>query len=88
MSKKDLNRKPSGPKGNQGQKEKPTKDRESLRWLGYGVELAGVIGIFTYAGFWADEKFHTRPWLMISGMLLAMIGMFYLLLKETTNWRK
>ncbi len=54
----------------------------SGRWLGYGVELAGVIGFFAYIGYLADQKFETKPWLTVTGILIAMVGMFYLLFKE------
>lgn len=63
-------------------------DRISLRWLSIGIEYAGVLGIFAYIGYQADKRFGTEPWLMISGLFLAMIGMTYLMFKETANWRK
>ncbi len=62
--------------------------RTGLKWLGYGVEFMGVIGIFTYGGYRADEMFDTTPWLMVSGMLVALTGMIYLLIKDTSDWRK
>lgn len=62
--------------------------RQSMRWAGFGIELIGVMGLFTYAGYLADERWHTRPWLMLGGMLLAFTGMMYLLWKETGVWRK
>lgn len=76
------------PTDRQGRSKKPSKDRESMRWMGYGVEFIGVLGIFTYAGYWADEKLQTKPWLMILAMTVAFVGMIYLLFKETANWRK
>lgn len=72
----------------QDRSKKSSKDRESMRWMGYGVEFIGVLGVFTYAGYWADEKLQTKPWLMILAMTVAFVGMIYLLFKETANWRK
>ncbi|MCF7958859.1 MAG: AtpZ/AtpI family protein [Phycisphaerae bacterium] len=63
------------------------EDRQSMRWLGYGVEFIGVLGIFTYMGYMADEKFKTTPWLMLTGLLVSFIGMIYLLIKETKDWQ-
>ena len=63
-------------------------NRSSLRWMGYGVEFVGVLGVFTYMGYRADEHWQTTPWLMITGLLMAFTGMFYLLIKETAHWRK
>ena len=67
---------------------KAGEDRSSLRWMGFGVEFVGVMGLFTYAGYWADGKFGTRPWLMIVGLAVAFVGMMYLMIKETAGWRR
>lgn len=63
-------------------------DRLSLRWLSIGIEYIGVCGIFTYAGYYADRRYGTEPWLMVTALLVAVIGMTYLMLKETAGWRK
>jgi hypothetical protein len=64
-------------------------DRGALGWLGYGIEFVGVLAIFTFFGWWADQKLHHGfPWLMLVGMFAAMTGMIYLLIKETASWRK
>ncbi len=63
-------------------------DNNLWRWAGYGIELGGVIGIFCYAGWWADQRFNTGPWLLLTGFSIAFVGMIYLLIKETSNWRK
>ncbi|MBN1764742.1 MAG: AtpZ/AtpI family protein [Sedimentisphaerales bacterium] len=59
----------------------------SMRWMSYGLELAGVIGIFTYGGYKLDEKLQTLPWLMIAGFFIGFVGMMYLLWKELRNIR-
>ncbi|MBN1846728.1 MAG: AtpZ/AtpI family protein [Sedimentisphaerales bacterium] len=60
-----------------------------LRWLGYGFEFAGVLGIFSFAGYKADQKLgHSGPWLMITGFAIGFTGMMYLLIKETIHLRK
>ena len=65
-------------------KPKPKSDRESYRWMGYSVEFIGVIGLFMWFGYLADQKFQTSgPWWMITGFFVAFVGMIYLLLKET-----
>ena len=63
-------------------------DRSSLRWMSFGVEFVGVLGIFTFGGYWLDEKLGTQPWIMIAGLAFAFVGMMYLMLKETAAWRK
>ena len=68
--------------------EEADKDRKALRWMGFGIEFIGVLGIFSYGGWWADQKLDTRPWLMLTGFAVAFVGMMYLLYKETANLRK
>ena len=58
------------------------------RWLGLGVEFGGVIGIFTWAGYWADRKLGSSPWLMVAGLMVGFVGMTYLLYKETRDLHK
>jgi hypothetical protein len=61
----------------------------SMRWMGYGIEFLGVIGLFAGAGYWADQKLaHRIPWMMLTGFGMAFVGMVYLLWKETANLRK
>ncbi len=64
------------------------QDRLAMRWLGFGMEFTGVMGIFSYFGYVADKKFNTGPWLMVTGLMIGFIGMMYLLFKETEQWRK
>ena len=66
----------------------PFEDRQSMRWLSYGIEFIAVLAIFTFFGYWADKKYNTEPWLMVTGLTIGFIGMIYLLFKETEKWRK
>jgi len=50
-----------------------------------GIEFGGVMGIFAYAGYRADEYYDTKPWLMIVFMFLAFLGEMYLIIKETLS---
>ena len=52
------------------------------KWAGIGFEFAGVIGIFVYMGYVADEKFETGPWLLLTGFFVGFVGMLYLVFKE------
>ena len=64
-------------------------DQKAFRWLSLGIEFAGVIAIFSYVGWLADQKLqHKIPWIMIIAFALAFIGMMYLIIKETTYLRK
>jgi len=75
--------------GDDKQRQDTDRDRKSLRWMGFGLEFIGVLAIFSYAGWWLDQKMaHNFPWLMMLGFGVGFIGMMYLLYKETVNLRK
>ncbi len=80
--------KDSGQKQDAFPAKEPSFGRESFRWLGYGIELIGVMAIFAYGGWRLDKHCGTRPWLMVALMLVAFVGMMYLLYKDTAQWRK
>ena len=63
--------------------------KPKIRLMGFGVELAGVMALFGWGGYWADQKLgHSWPWLMSGGLIVAFVGMMYRLFKETADWRK
>ncbi len=41
------------------------------RYSGLGVEMAICIGGTTWAGYYADQKFGTKPWLFIFGLIVG-----------------
>jgi len=47
--------------------------REVAPYTGLGIQLAATIGGMTWLGWWLDEKFETKPWLLIA---FAMFGGF------------
>ncbi len=59
----------------------------SLRWYGLGFELLGLMCLFGYLGYLLDNKIETMPLWTILGILTALIGRIYLLLKETKPWK-
>lgn len=50
--------------------------REAGPYLGLGLQLALGVIVFFYLGSWADEKLHTSPWLMLTGVFLGVVGGF------------
>jgi len=62
---------------------------QAMRWVSYGIELSGVVSLFSYGGYWADQKLHHEwPWLMMTLGFLAIVGMLVQLFKETNIWPK
>ena len=47
--------------------------------MGAAFQMAAVIGLFAWAGIWADENWNWAPWgtvgLTLLGVLLAMLWM-------------
>jgi F0F1-type ATP synthase assembly protein I len=66
----------------QGQQEDKFNAAEWQKWAGMGFEFAGVIGIFVYMGYVADEKLGSGPWLLLTGFFVGFVGMLYLVFKE------
>jgi F0F1-type ATP synthase assembly protein I len=56
--------------------------RNYTRWLGVGIEFCGVMGIFCYIGYKADEAFNSSPWFLLTGFFVGFAGMFYTIIKE------
>lgn len=41
------------------------------QFAGLGLQLAAVVAVFTYGGYWLDRRLGTTPWLTI---LLVFVG--------------
>ena len=39
-----------------------------------GVELAGIVAVLAFGGWWLDAKIGTEPWLMIAGAVIGTLG--------------
>lgn len=58
------------------------KDRPSwIRFAGLGVELASAVAGFTLVGYWVDRHFSVRPWGLLVGLALGLIGGTYNLIR-------
>ena len=49
------------------------RDRSTIvdlgRYAGLGLQFAGSLALFGALGWWIDRLLHTKPWIMILGML-------------------
>lgn len=83
MSDNNLTKKTDENSSGESGKKSSSSNRQHYRWMGFGIELGGVIGFFMWLGHLADEKFQTqRPWWMLTGFALAFLGMMYPLVKD------
>ena len=51
--------------------------RELGPLLGVGTMLAASLGFGVVAGYWADGRFGTEPWLMLTGLFLGLAAGIY-----------
>lgn len=63
-----------------------TQESKFPAWMTYsgaGLELAGATAGLTLAGFWVDGKFGTRPWGVVIGAAIGIVGGLYNLVKAS-----
>ncbi len=51
---------------------KPTKFQD-LAASSLGIEVAVATLLGGFLGWWLDGRFHTKPWLMLAGLVLGAI---------------
>jgi F0F1-type ATP synthase assembly protein I len=51
--------------------------RKVAPYLNLGVVLVSCVGMGVALGYWLDEKWNTKPWLLISGSLFGIAVGFY-----------
>jgi F0F1-type ATP synthase assembly protein I len=54
----------------------------SVRWMGIGIEFTAVVGIFSWLGYFLDEKGGTSPGFLIMGFLVGFSIMLYTMIKR------
>ncbi|MDQ3521171.1 MAG: AtpZ/AtpI family protein [Gemmatimonadota bacterium] len=61
----DLHTRRNAPSGNAGE------------FMGVGVQFAGAILLFLFAGRWLDERLGTSPWMVMLGVFVGFgLGFF------------
>ncbi len=59
------------------------KDRVVMnKFWSLGIEFVGVILIFGYFGYKADQYFDSMPWLTITALIFAIVGLVYQFIKD------
>ena len=52
------------------------------QYAGVGLQFALTILVFVGIGYWLDEKWNTRPWLLIAGTFFGATGAFISLVRK------
>ncbi len=63
--------------------EEPTSRSSWARLSGIGIELVAAIAGFTLAGYGWDRHFGTRPWGVLIGALLGLVGGMYNVIRQS-----
>ena len=59
-------------------------DRPSwLRFSGIGIEFVAAIAGFALVGYWVDRHWDTKPWGLVIGAVLGLLGGMYTLIRES-----
>jgi F0F1-type ATP synthase assembly protein I len=54
-----------------------------VRYSSVGLELAGATAGLALAGYWVDGKFGTKPWGILVGVVIGLVGGLYNLIRES-----
>jgi F0F1-type ATP synthase assembly protein I len=54
-----------------------------VRYSGAGIELAGATAGLALLGYWIDGKFGTKPWGILIGVIIGLVGGMYNLVRES-----
>lgn len=62
--------------------------REVAPLLHFGWTLVALIAVFAYLGNYLDGKWETGPWMMLAGLIFALITGFYIFFKLVAKFNQ
>ena len=54
-----------------------------VRHAGIGLELAGATAGLALIGYWIDGRFGTKPWGIVAGVVIGLVGGLYNMVRES-----
>jgi len=61
----------------------PDERRRLSRLMTVGIEYAAVVAVFGFIGAWVDSRWGTKPWGVVVGAALGLVGATYNLIRES-----
>lgn len=61
----------------------PKRPPSVWRHAGIGLNFSAAVAGFGLAGWWVDSRWDTRPWGVLIGVALGLIGATYNLVRES-----
>ena len=52
----------------------PKQTPDSAHALGSGLTFGVVVALFAYGGLWLDETLGSKPWCLLVGIMLGLLG--------------
>lgn len=68
--------------GSNNRDERRTQTSQAGEVLGVGLQFAGAILLFLFAGRWLDERLGTAPWLLLLGVMVGAGAGFFSLYRQ------
>lgn len=65
--------------------EKPESGGGWQGLAGIGFELVAAVGGLTLIGYWWDRHFGSRPWGLLTGAILGLIGGMYNMIRQSLS---
>jgi F0F1-type ATP synthase assembly protein I len=63
--------------------EEPKSTNSWVRLSGIGFELVAAVVGFTFVGYWWDRYFGSRPWGVLIGAVLGLVGGMYNVIRQS-----
>jgi F0F1-type ATP synthase assembly protein I len=59
--------------------------RRAGPYLDASWQLGGSVALWTVLGWWLDGRFHSAPWLLVTGAVLGITVGFYLFFRALSH---
>lgn len=63
-------------------------DTSGAEYAGIGLQLAGAVLLFMFAGQWLDRRFGTEPWLLLIGVFVGAGAGFFAMYRQLIKPQK